>query len=124
MISYKGTPVATVGCPGGDAQAQANLQMVLNTIVWGMNPQEASESRRFSTLSVPNSFYPHTYLPGQLALEEGFDEIVSQELKELGHQVVNTATCGMGATVAKLNPETGIMAAGADPRRACYAVGL
>tara|TARA_Y100000588_G_scaffold58868_1_gene57467 strand:- start:400 stop:2211 length:1812 start_codon:yes stop_codon:yes gene_type:complete len=124
MISHKGTPVATVGCPGGDAQAQANLQMVLNTIVWGMNPQEASESRRFSSLSVPNSFYPHTYLPGQLALEEGFDEIVSQELKELGHQVVNTATCGMGATVAKLNPETGIMAAGADPRRACYAVGL
>jgi|TARA_B100001750_G_C15520876_1_gene611423 gamma-glutamyltranspeptidase/glutathione hydrolase len=124
MISYKGTPVATVGCPGGDAQAQANLQMVLNTILWGMNPQEASEAPRFSSLSAPNSFYPHTYLPGQLALEEGFDEAVIEGLKHLGHDIVFSATCGMGATVAKRDPATGVMAAGADPRRACYAIGI
>jgi gamma-glutamyltranspeptidase/glutathione hydrolase len=124
MISHEGTPVATVGCPGGDAQAQANLQMVLNTILWGMNPQEASEARRFSSLSAPNSFYPHTYLPGQLALENGFDEVVIQGLKNLGHDVVFSATCGMGATVAKRDPATGVMAAGADPRRACYAIGI
>ena len=60
MISYKGTPVATVGWPGGDAQAQANLQMVLNTILWGMNPQEASEAPRsvsYTHLTLPTTPY-------------------------------------------------------------------
>ena len=124
MITKGGVPIATVGCPGGDAQAQANLQLVLNTLLWGMNPQEASEAPRFSSLSVPNSFYPHTYLPGQLSMEDGFSEDIKRGLKEKGHEVVYAATCGMGATVAIRDPETGVLAAGADPRRACYAIGL
>ncbi len=124
MITKDGSPIATVGCPGGDAQAQANLQLVLNTILWGMNPQEASEVPRFSSLSVPNSFYPHTYLPGQLSLENGLSAEVRKGLINKGHKVVYSATCGMGATVAIRSPETGVLATGADPRRACYALGL
>ena len=124
MITKDGVPIATVGCPGGDAQAQANLQLVLNTLLWGMNPQEASESPRFASLSIPNSFYPHTYLPGQLSIEDGFSEDIKIGLKGRGHKIVYAASCGMGATVALRNPTTGVLAVGADPRRACYAIGL
>ena len=124
MITKDGVPIGTIGCPGGDAQAQANLQLVLNTLLWGMNPQEAVESPRFSSLSAPNSFYPHTYLPNQLSMEDGFPEGVAEGLTGKGHQIVHAATCGMGAAVAIRNPENGVLAASADPRRASYAIGL
>ena len=113
----------TVGCPGGDMQAQANVQLMLNTLVWGMNPQEAIEGPRFGTFSVPNSFYPHQYYPGRLALEPGFPTATADALQALGHKVVRAAACGMGATVARRDPDTGVLSTGGDPRRACYAIG-
>jgi len=37
--------------------------------------------------------------------------------------VVRATVCGMGATITVRDLETGVMSAGADPRRACYAIG-
>ena len=45
LICENGVPTTTVGCPGGDDQAQADLQLVLNVLVFGMNPQQAVEAR-------------------------------------------------------------------------------
>ena len=113
----------TIGCPGGDKQAQADLQLVLNVLVFGMDPQQAVEAPRFATQSVTNSFYPRTYLPGQLDVEPGITAEVRTKLTALGHKVVESATNGLGAIVAERNPETGAMSAGADPRRTSYAIG-
>ena len=63
IVSKDGAPLMTIGCPGGDHQAQANMQLVLNSLLWGMNPQEAVEAPRFASQGVTNSFYPHTYYP-------------------------------------------------------------
>jgi len=123
IASKKGVPVLTFGCPGGDHQVQGNLQIMLNTFIFDMNPQEAIEAPRFATDSVTNSFYPHVYLPGQLSVEEGIDQDTVNDLKLLGHQVVRAAVCGMGAAITRRDPDTGILSAGADPRRACYALG-
>ena len=123
IVVEDGRPTMTVGCPGGDMQAQANVQLMLNTMVFGMNPQEAIEAPRFGTLSVPNSFYPHEYYPGRLALEPGFPEETARALQALGHEVVRSENCGMGATVTRRDPDTGVLSTGGDPRRACYAIG-
>ena len=123
IVSRRGRPVMTVGCPGGDHQAQGNLQLILNTLVFGMNPQEAIEAPRFATNSVPNSFYPHQYLKGQLALEPGFPSETADALRALGHEVTSSGSCGLGATVTHRDPDSGVLSAGADPRRACYAIG-
>ena len=117
-----GTPVMTFGCPGGDHQAQGNLQLMLNTLVFGMNPQEAIESPRFASDSAPDSFYPHTYYPGRLSLEPGFPAETADALSRMGHEVARAGVCGMGATVARRDPGTGVLSTGADPRRACYAL--
>ena len=122
MVSENDVPIMTVGCPGGDAQAQANLQLLLNTILWGMNVQEAVEAPRFSTLSVPNSFYPHTYLQGQLALEHEVAEATANELARMGHKIVRVATCGMGGTVTRKKVGSSVLETSADPRRSCYAL--
>ncbi|MDA1189432.1 MAG: gamma-glutamyltransferase family protein [Chloroflexi bacterium] len=123
IASKDGVPVMTFGCPGGDHQVQGNLQLMLNTFVFGMNPQEAIEAPRFATDSVTNSFYPHVYLPGQLSVEDGVDQEIVYELKVMGHKVVRAAVCGLGATITHRDPDTKVLSAGADPRRACYAIG-
>src|SRR6266436_2973240 len=64
LIVENGEPTVTIGCPGGDDQAQADLQLVLNVLVFGMNPQQAVEAPRFSTQTLVNSFYPRAYHPG------------------------------------------------------------
>lgn len=124
MVSKNGVPTMTVGCPGGDAQAQANLQLLLNTLLWDMNVQEAVEGPRFASLSVPNSFYPHTYLQGQLALENELKESTASELAGMGHKIVRVATCGMGGTVARKRVDSSVLETSADPRRSCYALSI
>ena len=122
IVSKRGVPVMMTGCPGGDHQAQANLQLILNSLLWGMNPQEAVEAPRFASQSVTNSFYPHTYYPGQLGVEPGISQSTRHELSSMGHDIVTVGSAGMGATVSTRDPETGVLASSGDPRRACYAI--
>src|SRR5262245_19605489 len=122
LICENGVPTTTVGCPGGDDQAQADLQLVLNVLVFGMNPQQAVEAPRFSTQTLINSFWPREYKPGQLNVEPGIAERTRAELRALGHAVTETGACGIGAVVTRRDPETGALSAGADPRRPTYAL--
>jgi gamma-glutamyltranspeptidase/glutathione hydrolase len=122
LICEDGVPTMTVGCPGGDDQAQADLQLVLNVLVFGMNPQQAVEAPRFSTQTLVNSFYPRVYRPGQLNVEPGIPESTRAELRALGHTVTEIGACGIGAVVTRRDPETGVLSAGADPRRPTYAL--
>ena len=124
IICKDGKPVMTVGCPGGDNQAQANVQLMLNVILFGMDPQQAVEAPRFATQSNVNSFYPHVYHPGRLDLEHAIPETTAEGLRAFGHSIARAVDCGMGATVSVRDPETGYLSTGADPRRACYAMGL
>ena len=124
IVAKNGQPVMTVGCPGGDNQVQGNLQLILNSLVFGMDPQQAVESPRFATSSNVNSFYPHEYFPGQLDLEGGIPQRTADALKVFGHRIRRTANCGLGATVSARDPETRSLSTGADPRRACYALAL
>jgi gamma-glutamyltranspeptidase/glutathione hydrolase len=122
LISESGVPVMTVGCPGGDDQAQADLQIVLNLLVFGMNPQQAVEAPRFATQTLVNSFYPRVYTPGRLNVEAGIPESTRVELRALGHSVAEIGACGIGAVVTRRDPASGVLSAGADPRRPTYAV--
>ncbi len=122
LICEGGVPIMTIGCPGGDDQAQADLQLVLNVLVFGMNPQQAVEAPRFSTQTLVNSFYPRVYRPGQLNVEPGISESTRAALRALGHTVTEIGACGIGAVVSHREPETGVLSAGADPRRPTYAL--
>jgi gamma-glutamyltranspeptidase/glutathione hydrolase len=122
LIRENGHTVATVGCPGGDDQAQADLQIILNMLVFGMNPQQAVEAPRFATKTLIDSFWPHPYSPGQLNVERGIPESTRAELRSLGHTIVEIGACGIGAVVTRRDPQSGVLSAGADPRRATYAL--
>jgi gamma-glutamyltranspeptidase / glutathione hydrolase len=122
MICEDGVPTMTFGCPGGDDQSQADLQLMLNVLIFGMNPQQAVEAPRFSTQTLVNSFYPRVYLPGQLTVEPGIPDSIRAELSRLGHTVTEKGACGIGAVVTRRDPASGVLSAGADPRRPTYAL--
>jgi gamma-glutamyltranspeptidase / glutathione hydrolase len=113
------------GTPGGDVQSQAMLQVFLNVVEHGMTVQQAVEAPRLSSSSFPNSFAPHGYNPGRLNLEETMPAGIVEEMKKIGHEVdvwpaypaSNAAVCAV-----KVDPETGLRHAGADPRREGYAL--
>lgn len=128
LINYfacrDGEPVMTFGCPGGDDQAQANLQLMLNVMVFGMNPQQAVEAPRFSSQSVTNSFYPRAYYPGQLNMEVGMADATVRQVAARGHRIARVGACGIGAIVTQRDPQRGVLVSGADPRRPTYGIGI
>ena len=67
--------------PGGDNQDQALLQVLLNVIEFGMNPQEAVEAPRFDTQHYVSSFDNHEFLAGVLNVES---RIPAEVIKNAG----------------------------------------
>ncbi len=124
LVLRDGQPFMVLSTPGGDNQDQALLQILLNIIEFGMNPQEAVEAARFDTQHYVSSFDDHEFLPGSLNIESRVDEKTIAALRERGHKVkVQSAWGTLSApTVIVYNPQTGVSAGGADPRRGRYAV--
>jgi gamma-glutamyltranspeptidase / glutathione hydrolase len=120
-----GSPMP-IGTPGGDVQAQAVLQVFLNMTVFDMNPQQAVEAPRFASYSFPDSFEPHSYSPGVLHVESRVPRSVRDGLAARGHRIVDWPefVWRAGAVcVLRADRSRGVISAGADPRRPCYAVG-
>jgi len=124
IVLKNGEPFMVLSTPGGDNQDQALLQVLLNIIEFGMNPQEAVEAPRFDTQHYVSSFDDHEFLPGSLSVESRVGLKTIQELSEKGHKVKVQAEWGTlsSPTVITYDPKTGVAAAGADPRRSRYAV--
>jgi gamma-glutamyltranspeptidase/glutathione hydrolase len=115
------------GCPGGDAQPQAMVQMFLNIVEFGMAPQVAIEQPRFTSSNFPNSFWPHTYSPGRLNVEGRIASDTVAELTARGHDM-NVRDDWEPMSVAALSaivvdPVSGVLSGGADPRRDAFAIG-
>ena len=124
LVLKDGQPFMVLSTPGGDNQDQGLLQVLLNIIEFGMNPQEAVEAPRFDTQHYVSSFDDHEFLPGSLNIESRIPEKTIDELKHRGHKVKVQSAWGTlsSPTVIIYNPQTGVSSAGADPRRGRYAV--
>ncbi|MDA1099027.1 MAG: gamma-glutamyltransferase [Proteobacteria bacterium] len=115
-----------LGTPGADVQCQAMAQTLLNIDAFAMNPQQAVEAPRFASYSFPQSFAPHAYHPGLLKLEGRIDGEVGAALAALGHKIEWWGEwdwlAGAVCTIRR-DLNSGLLEAGADPRRASYALG-
>jgi gamma-glutamyltranspeptidase/glutathione hydrolase len=117
--------VMPFGSPGNDVQGQAMLQVLLNLLHFGMEPQAAIEAPRIAGYAYPSSSSPHDYFPGRLSVEARIDPAVRDELAALGHKVAVwpdwTYLAGC-VELIRTDPDTGLLSAGADPRRPAYAI--
>jgi len=69
-----GQPWLVFSTPGGDSQDQTLLQIFLNVIEFGMNPQEAPEAPRFDSEAMYSTFNNHGDQPLILDVEKRFEE--------------------------------------------------
>ena len=124
LILKNGQPFMILSTPGGDNQDQALLQVLLNVIEFGMNPQEAVEAPRFDTQHYVSSFDNHEFLAGVLNVESRIPADVIKALDQRGHKIKIQSAWGTGSspTVIMYDVKSGVISGGADPRRGRYAV--
>jgi gamma-glutamyltranspeptidase/glutathione hydrolase len=99
-----------VGAPGGPRIITGVMQVILNIVDFGMNPQEAIDWPRFH----------HQWKPDKLLLERGFSPDTVALLKARGHQ---TEAASSVANVEAIRIEKGWLEGASDGRASGKAAG-
>ena len=127
LVLRDGEPVMALGAHGGDHIPQGTLQLLLNVLEFGRDPQEAVEEPRFYSYNFPSSNWASKYEPGMLRLEGRISDEVAEKLRRKGHTIEKYPDWWEGSAlycVITRNPETKVLQGGADPRCEAYAVGF
>ena len=111
MVMKDGRLWLSFGVMGGDMQPQGHVQVLLNLIDFGMNVQEAGEAPRFR----------HT--ANGLALESAISPEARFGLDTRGHRIVSGVGVFGGFQGILIDPRTGVMMGGSDPRKDGLAIG-
>ena len=114
FITRDGRPWASYGVMGGFMQPQGHLQVGVNLVDFGMNPQAALDAPRFN------------WLEGrEVALEPGFGAAVRDELARRGHALLppGAAVHYGGGQVILRDPDSGVLIGGSEPRNDGAVVG-
>ena len=113
LVEKDGQPLLVGGTPGAHWQVQTNLQMLVNVLDFGMDPQAAIEAPRFiigDQLSVgdPRSNSNHASASHD------------RRTTRLGHEIVVVGPWGSAGSVQLIarNPETGLLSGATEVRRA------
>jgi gamma-glutamyltranspeptidase/glutathione hydrolase len=77
IITKNGKLFMVVGAPGGSRITTGVMQVILDVLDFGMNPQEAVDLPRFH----------QQWKPDYLYLESGFSEATREALKKMGYQL-------------------------------------
>ena len=99
--------VGPFGVRGGVMQPQGHLQVVMNTIDFGLNPQAALDAPRWQWTR-----------DKVVLVEPGFPDHLAQALARKGHQVQRTlqsGSFGRGEIIWR-DSKTGVLVAGTEPR--------
>jgi gamma-glutamyltranspeptidase/glutathione hydrolase len=86
FVMKGGRPLTAFGLMGGAQQAQGHVQVLIDMIDFGANPQAASDAARFS----------HAQASNTLALESNLYQLMGARLKQWGHQVISANGDDMG----------------------------
>ena len=110
FITKGGEPWMSYGLMGGAIQPQGHTQFILNLLEFGMDVQDAIDANRFR------------HMTGFNVAIEGVSEDVRDELRAMGHRVVEGLNVTFGGAQAILRLPRG-WAAGSDPRKDGSAIG-
>jgi gamma-glutamyltranspeptidase/glutathione hydrolase len=107
FLTREGAPVGPFGVMGGFMQPQGHVQVILNTLRYGMNPQEALDAPRWQWVNGRN-----------VEVEHGLGAHLSRELARMGHRVsvqLEAGSFGRGQIIWR-DPKTGVLVGGSEPR--------
>lgn len=125
IVLQGGKPFLAISTPGGDSQDQQVLNVLLNMFVFGMDIQHAIEMPRINSLHPFSSFDNHESQPGVLEIEDRIPSRVRDELTARGHKlkVLGAYSMSTGVVGVGVDPRSGTLRGGADPRRERYIFG-
>jgi gamma-glutamyltranspeptidase/glutathione hydrolase len=116
FITQRGEPWCSFGVMGGFMQPQGHLQVGVNLVDFGMDPQSALDAPRFRWLK-----------DRQVALESGIPESIVQELTRRGHDTLTgdeAAGVGFGGgQIIIRDINSNVLIAGSEPRKDGAAIG-
>ena len=112
MVMKDGRPWLSFGVMGGDMQPQGHVQVLLNLIEFGMNVQEAGEAARYRLAGA------------SVALESAIGADVRAALAARGHAVRSGAGMWGGFQGILIDPRSGVLMGGSDPRKDGLAIGF
>ncbi|MEZ5318079.1 MAG: gamma-glutamyltransferase [Vicinamibacterales bacterium] len=104
-------PYISFGVMGGAMQPQGHVQVLLNLLLFGMDPQAAVDAPRFRHLSGT-----------RVALESPIPESVRAGLRAMGHEIASERGVAFGGAQLIMKLDRGFAAA-SDPRKDGMAVG-
>jgi len=111
MVMKDGRPWLSFGVMGGDMQPQGHVQVLLNLIEFHMNIQEAGEAARYRVTA------------SGVALESAIGADTRAGLTTRGHNVRNGFGMWGGFQGILIDPRTGVLMGGSDPRKDGLAIG-
>jgi len=113
IVTKDGKNFMVIGSPGGPTIITTVLQCIMNVVDHGMTVREAIAAGRFH----------HQWLPDRIEYEKGaFSGETIATLKGFGHSLTNVKRIGNAQGVL-LDPKTGLLMGGPDPRRSGAAIG-
>ncbi|WP_353665296.1 gamma-glutamyltransferase family protein [Microbacterium sp. che218] len=120
----RGDEVIAIGSPGGDQQDQWQLTVLLRMLVGGYSAQQAIDAPNLNITALIDSFWPRTWVPAGVAVEDRLGEQVIEALEERGHRVRRAGDWALGRVTAVGRGADGLLWAAANPRGAQgYAAG-
>ncbi|PYS41459.1 MAG: gamma-glutamyltransferase [Acidobacteria bacterium] len=111
MVLNNNKPFFSFGVMGGDNQPQGHVQVLINLIDFGMDAQEAGEAPRFR------------HSGEEVLLESAFSPSVRSGLARIGHHVTSAIEAWGGYQGIIIDPRTGALMGGSDPRKDGLAIG-
>ncbi|MCI9028038.1 MAG: gamma-glutamyltransferase family protein [Lawsonibacter sp.] len=106
FLMKNGDAVGPFGVMGAFMQPQGHVQVIVNTIDYHMNPQEALDAPRMQWIGGT-----------QIQLEREVPAHIAQALAAMGHQVeISNSNIDMGRGQIIWRTENGLLAGGTEPR--------
>ncbi|MFQ5794865.1 MAG: gamma-glutamyltransferase [Candidatus Bipolaricaulia bacterium] len=105
MVFQGETPWMSFGVVGGFMQPQGHLQLLCNLIDHQMDLQQAIEIPRFNFFE-----------GNRVALEQSISQQVRERLRTRGHELIAGDGNFGGAQAIVIDPESGVLLGGSDPR--------
>lgn len=107
FVTRHGRPVGPFGVMGGFMQPQGHLQVLMNAIDFGLNPQAALDAPRWQWLKDKS-----------LLVESTFPKAIAAKLARRGHHVqvtLDSSSFGRGQIIWR-DPITGVLSGGTEGR--------
>ena len=123
-------PVLAISVAGADRQDQAALNLLLDHIDFGMQPEQAVTAPRFATTHHEDSFDPNPNRQetfgdaGSLNINDSVDAGVREELAGRGHKVAAVEGAIAAPVMLHIDQESGLISTAGDPAAGRHAAGL